>query len=98
MLSLYQALIHMRRSTPCLNDGSIGNVHVTFDEQKKWLRMRRGTITVICNLGELEQIFDVLQESRVVLASRSAIQVSRGKLSMPPDSIAVVSEFPSKNA
>jgi maltooligosyltrehalose trehalohydrolase len=98
MLSWYQALIHMRRSTPCLNDGSIGNVHVTFDEQKKWLRMRRGTITVICNLGELEQIFDVLQESRVVLASRSAIQVSRGKLSMPPDSIAVVSEFPSKNA
>ncbi len=98
MLSWYQALIRLRRTIPCLKDGSIGNVRVTFDEQAKWLRMRGGAITVICNLGDREQIFHLAQESRLVLASRSAIQVSRGKLAVPPDSVAVVSESPSKNA
>ena len=46
MLSWYRALIHLRRTTACLNNGSAGNVRVTFDEREKWLRMQRGTIAV----------------------------------------------------
>ncbi len=103
MLTWYQALIRLRRSGsaangPCLNDGTAGKVRVTSDEQAKWLRMERGTIAVFCNLGDREQTFHDSDNSRVVLASRSSIQVSRGKLVLPPDSVAVVSECPSKNA
>lgn len=94
MLRWYRALIRLRRSTPCLNVGSIGNVRVTFDEQAKWLQMERGTITVTCNVGDREQILAVPQESRVVLASHSAVQLHQGRLVVPQDSVAV-SECPS---
>jgi maltooligosyltrehalose trehalohydrolase len=98
MLAWYQALIQFRRNTPSLNDGSAGRVRVTFDEQAKWVRIERGTIAVICNFGDREQAFHESENSRVVLASRNSIQVSQGKLVLPPDSVAVVSEFPSRNA
>ena len=98
MLAWYQALIRMRRTTPCLNEGADGNVRVTFDEQAKWLRVERGTVTVICNLGDREQRFAMSQESRVVLASQSAIQVSHSQLVVLPESVAVVSECAPRNA
>jgi maltooligosyltrehalose trehalohydrolase len=98
MLVWYKALIRLRRNTRCLNDGTAGKVGVTFDEQAKWLRMKHGTIAIICNLGDREQTFHDSENSLVVLASRSSIQISQGKLALPPDSVAVVSERPSKNA
>jgi maltooligosyltrehalose trehalohydrolase len=98
MLAWYRALIHLRRSTPCLNDGAAGNVHVTFDDQAKWLRMERGAVAVICNLSDREQNLAVSQGRRVVLASQDTIHLSEGSLIVPPDSVAVVNEFPSKSA
>jgi maltooligosyltrehalose trehalohydrolase len=98
MLAWYGALIQLRRTTPCLNDGTAANARVTFDEQAQWLRMERGTMTVICNLGKQEQSFVASEQSRVLIASQRSIQVSGNKLSVPPDSVAVVSNFPSRNA
>ena len=98
MLSWYRALIHLRRTTACLNNGSAGNVRVAFDEREKWLRMQRGTIAVFCNLAEREQIFTVSQGSRLVLASKVAVQAGQGKVVVPLDSVAVVNECPPKNA
>jgi maltooligosyltrehalose trehalohydrolase len=103
MLAWYQALIRFRRSGsgangPCLSDETAGQVRVTFDEQARWLRMERGTIAVICNLGDREQSFHESENSRVVLASRGSIEISQGQLVLPPDSVAVMSERPSKNA
>ena len=80
MLAWYHALIRFRRTTPCLNDGPVGNVRVTFDEQAKWLRMKRGNITVICNLGDREQVFGSSKESFVILASQSSIRLNQDKL------------------
>jgi maltooligosyltrehalose trehalohydrolase len=94
MLSWYKALIQLRRTTPCLNDGNPGNVKVTFDEQAKWLRMDRGTMSVICNLGDRDQTFSVTNESSLCLASNRAAQVSQSKLVLPPDSVAVLSDDP----
>jgi maltooligosyltrehalose trehalohydrolase len=98
MLAWYQALIRLRRTTPCLNDAAAGNVLVTFDEQAKWLRMERGTVTVICNLNGREHTFDVSQDNRLVIASTDAVQLRNDKLVVPPASVAVISECPSKNA
>jgi maltooligosyltrehalose trehalohydrolase len=92
MLAWYQALICLRRKTPCLNEGTAGNVRVTFDEQARWLRMERGTVAVICNFSDREQIVDVFRENRIIIASADTIQLSHCKLVMPPDSVAVMSE------
>jgi maltooligosyltrehalose trehalohydrolase len=91
MLSWYRALIRIRRTTPCLNNGAPGNVGVTFDEKTKWMRLERGAITVLCNLNDREQTFPVTNTIRVVLASQSGIEVSQNKLVLSPDSVAVVS-------
>ena len=74
----YRALIRLRRSTPCLNDGKPGRRAVTFDEQEKWLRMERGTISVICNLGELEQRSGSRAEPACCLQSRRTAPAQEG--------------------
>jgi len=98
MLAWYKALIRFRRDTPCLNNGNAGNVRVTFDENGKWLRMERGEVIVICNLGDREQTFGVSSHGRIVLASQSAIQMSECKLALPPDSVVVLSHGSTRNA
>jgi hypothetical protein len=56
------------------------------------------TITVICNLGDWQEIFAVPQESCFVIASQGAIQITQCNLYAPLDSVAAVSECSSKNA
>jgi len=98
MLAWYKALIRFRRETPSLNDGTAGNVRVTFDEAARWLRMERGNVMVICNLGDRDQTLVASLDGRVVLASESTIQLRGSKLVLPSDSVVVVSEGPLRNA
>jgi maltooligosyltrehalose trehalohydrolase len=91
MLEWYRALIRLRRTSPSLNDGNRGNVRVSFDEEKKWIQMERGGVTVMCNLGERDCSFPVPQSSSLELASQKTIRLEKGSISLPPDSIAVLS-------
>ena len=86
MLEWYRALIGLRRNTPCLNDGTPGNTRVTFDEQANWLRMDRGNVAVICNLGE-EFRFPAPHGARVLLASREAPE---SPLTLTRDSVVIL--------
>jgi maltooligosyltrehalose trehalohydrolase len=98
MLQWYRTLIRLRRSTPCLNNGGRANVRVAFDEEKKWLRMERGTISAVCNLGAQDCSFPVPQSSSLELASRSTLQIAGNAICLPPDSIAVFRTPRIKNA
>lgn len=98
MLKWYRALIRLRRATPCLNDGGRANMRVTFDEEEKWLRIERGTISVLCNLGTQDCFFPVPQSSSMELASRRPLQIADNVVSLPPDTIAVLRTPPIKNA
>jgi maltooligosyltrehalose trehalohydrolase len=91
ILEWYRALIRLRRTTPCLNNGSPGNVCVTFDEEKGWLRMERGTITVLANLSAAEKTFLAPQSSSLELASHETIRIAGSTITLPGDSIAVLS-------
>ncbi len=98
ILEWYRGLIRLRRTTPCLNDGDRGNIRVTFDEGVGWLRMERGTITVLANLGAAERTFDVPPSSFLELASHKTIRIAENTISLPPDSVAVLSERLAKSA
>ena len=91
ILEWYRALIRLRRTTPCLNNGARGNVCVTFSEEEGWLRMERGNITVLSNLGAAERIFPVPQSSVLELTSHKAVRIVGNTISLPRDSIAVLS-------
>ncbi len=89
MLGWYCELIRLRRSNSCLNDSKPGNTIVTFDEQESWIRIQRGTIVIICNLGASERAFVAPPESKLLLASRSMLKEIGGEVALPPDTIAV---------
>jgi maltooligosyltrehalose trehalohydrolase len=91
MLAWYRDLIRLRRSTPCLNDGTPGAAHATYDEETKWLRLERGSIGVLCNLGVIEQNFRIPREARVLLASRPIARSEEDAIALPPDTVVVIS-------
>jgi maltooligosyltrehalose trehalohydrolase len=97
ILEWYRALIRLRRTTPCLNHGGRGNVRVNFDEAEQWLRVERGTTTVLSNLGAAERTFPVPQSSFLELASHKAIRIVENTISLPGDSVAVLTGPPAKN-
>jgi maltooligosyltrehalose trehalohydrolase len=96
VLEWYRALIRLRRTTPCLNHAAPARTRMSYDEQEKWLRMERGTVGVICNLGELEQGFSVPSRASVLLASRPIAHTEEGAIVLPPDTVAVLALNPSE--
>ena len=90
MLDWYRRLIHLRRTTPSLNDGNLDKVQVSFDEEKRWLTIDRGPVRVLCNLGN--SAVESLNPGGypVALASRKGIESAGSKVTLPPDSLAIL--------
>jgi hypothetical protein len=63
---------------------------VTYDEQEQWLRMKRGHVEVICNLGEADRTFEVACGAGVLLASRDTRPTGKDAIVLSPNSVAVV--------
>jgi maltooligosyltrehalose trehalohydrolase len=91
MLEWYRKLIRLRRGSASLNDGTPGRTNVSFDEDKKWLVMERGAVTVMCNLGGERVELDDLRRLPLVLASRGDVEAAEGRVMLPPDTLAVLS-------
>lgn len=91
MLEWYRRLIQLRRHSASLNDGDMGHVKVLFDEKKKWVTMERGQIKMLCNLGLESVEFENPDRLPVVLASRSDVQVNGEKISLPSDTLVILS-------
>jgi maltooligosyltrehalose trehalohydrolase len=51
LLALYRDLIALRRSEADLADPWLPRLVVDYDEDARWIAMRRGRLTVACNLG-----------------------------------------------
>jgi maltooligosyltrehalose trehalohydrolase len=90
MFTWYRELIRLRRTHPCLQNSEPGNTVVTFDEQENWIRIQRGTITVICNLGVLEHTFVTSDESKVLITSGETLKKTDLEIVLPPDTLAVL--------
>ena len=90
MLEWTRSLIALRRGSISLNDGDPGHVDVEYDEAKRWLLMKRGCVLVVLNLGEDEVQLDNPEGFPLRLASRPEVTIADGKVSLPPDSFAVL--------
>jgi maltooligosyltrehalose trehalohydrolase len=98
MLTWYRNLIRLRRSTPCLNNGEPGNTRVTYDETERWLRMRRGSISALCNLGRSSRSFPITPWTEIVLASHSDVRANGEVINLPPDTVIVLRDTESQPA
>ena len=91
MLAWYKQLIQLRRSSPSLNDGDMGHIRVLFDEERRWLRMERGLVTVLCNLGDEAAELDNAARLPLLLASRPDVRAVEAKVTLPPYTLAILS-------
>ena len=90
MLAWYRDLIHLRRSSPSLNEGAPGNAIVYFNEEERWFCMRRGTILVAFNIAAGERRLDIDSHSILLLASEPEVRLEEHYLNLPPNTLAVL--------
>jgi maltooligosyltrehalose trehalohydrolase len=90
MLAWHRNLIRVRRATACLNNGEPRNARVSYNQQAMWLSMDRGSIAVLCNLAESEQSLPLPSSSELVLASSNDIRIEDAKITLPPDTVAIL--------
>jgi maltooligosyltrehalose trehalohydrolase len=91
MLDWYRKLIRLREASPSLNDGEPGQTKVSFDEEKRWLVMERGQVTVMCNLGTEQVELENARRCPLLLASRADVKVAGDRVALPPDTLAILS-------
>ncbi len=93
MLEWHRHLIQLRRSEPALSDGERESVHTHHDEKDSWLVVKRGSISVACNLGNRTRSIPLSAGGHRVLLSSSTLKDSVcDAVSLPPESVAILKQ------
>jgi maltooligosyltrehalose trehalohydrolase len=87
LLQLYRDLIALRRNESDLADPWLENLIVDFDEQDRWIVLRRGSLTLACNLGS--KPVSVPCAGELVLFSEP-VSVGDGHTELPSHSFAIL--------
>jgi maltooligosyltrehalose trehalohydrolase len=90
MLSWYRDLIALRRASPGLRDGDLTKVQIAYDDDAGWLRMSRGLLTLILNLGSQACTVEIVAPSSIRLASHRDIEAAGASAVLPPDSVVIL--------
>lgn len=90
MLGWYRKLIALRKSRPELTNGSLEETLVEYNEDEKWLTLRRGPMEVVINLGMHPLQRQVASTSNLLMVSHNQVTPRNGSLSLPPDSVAII--------
>jgi maltooligosyltrehalose trehalohydrolase len=90
LLDWYRRLIVLRRSVPSLGDPRLDQVAVHGDDAAGWLQVRRGPVTVATNLGGATATIPMPAPARLLEASDDAVSLAGGSLSLPPDTVAIL--------
>jgi maltooligosyltrehalose trehalohydrolase len=88
MLAFYRALCALRASTAELLDGRRDRVEMSWDERAGWLRVQRGPIILLANLGA-ETIELSRPSGHCVLAFPTGLRADDARIALPPDGCAI---------
>ena len=87
----YRELIALRRSRPELVDPRLNRVQADFDEDARWLLVRRGRLRIVANLGTQPARLPLGQRGTGVLAASSpGVTITQDTVTMPPATFAVI--------
>jgi malto-oligosyltrehalose trehalohydrolase len=99
ILAWYQELIALRRARPELTDPRLGRVTATFDEDARWIMIRRGRLRIAANIGSETARLALGQPGTGVLAASSpAVAIEQDTVAMPPAAFAVIETHDSQAA
>jgi maltooligosyltrehalose trehalohydrolase len=90
-LAWYRSLIKLRRRSR--RPLRLDQVTVVFDESARWLHVRSGSITVVCNFAASAvrvPLHDWERGARIALASKEPVGVTQAEVEMPPISVAIL--------
>ncbi len=90
----YVKMILLRKSYPELMDGDLAGVRVKYDEEGRWIMMRRGRIITACNLSPQTRTL-ALSTGRlreIVLSSAEGAFLEEESLRLPPGSTVIIAE------
>jgi maltooligosyltrehalose trehalohydrolase len=98
LLDWHRRLIRLRRELPALSDGRLERVKVSFDEEERWLVMKRGSVAVSCNFAGRAQLVHsgVGRDSLLFLASDPNVRLAYDVVELPAESVAVLSSAPTR--
>jgi maltooligosyltrehalose trehalohydrolase len=94
ILDWYKKLIAFRRTTSDLTDPDLTHVHARYSEEKKWLILERSSVTIAVSLAAHPIQLNIRADSAIALASSSGITLHENRLTLPPDSVAVLTSLP----
>ena len=90
MLAWVKALIKLRRSHVCFNDGDMHHLVVSTDEKRQTLVMQREEARVLLNLGKECQTFELLKGEKLELISKGSRETPGNTLNLAPMTLAVL--------
>jgi malto-oligosyltrehalose trehalohydrolase len=99
VLDWYRALIALRRSRPELTDPRLDHVRVDYDENERWLCVRRGALLIVAAPGPAAASVPLPRDTTagdceacpaLLLGSDPRVCVGVGTADLPPASFAVI--------
>lgn len=92
LLEWYRSLIRLRKKASDLLDGRLDRVRTRLDEERCWLAVERGAVTVLCNLADRSQKIPVgdTRPTCPLLCSDAAVRVGPDLAELPPESVAIL--------
>ena len=98
LLGWYRDLIALRHAEPDLADPSFASVSVSFDEDERWIVVRRGSLRVAANFSGVPRAVTLdAPATEILLASDPAVEVVDGQgvaVTLPPESLTVLRTTP----
>ena len=90
LLAWTRDLIALRRQRLELSDGRRDHVQVTYDEQARWLVLRRGAVVVVANLsGDRQDVPVPGRPEQVLLASAEGAVLGAGRVGLDGESVVI---------
>ncbi|PUA82927.1 malto-oligosyltrehalose synthase [Nocardioides currus] len=84
LLDVYRRLATLRREVPELTDPDLRRVEVDVDEEARTLVMRRGSVSVVVNVGSEPAEVPLAGEHEVLFATPAGATVAADGLALPP--------------
>jgi malto-oligosyltrehalose trehalohydrolase len=91
ILAWYRELIALRRARPELTDPRLDRVSADFDENARWIMVRRGRLRIAANLGTAPIQLSLGQPGTGVLAASSpGVAIQQDTATLPPAAFTVI--------
>jgi maltooligosyltrehalose trehalohydrolase len=93
VLEWHRRLIALRRQHPALSDARMERAEAQADDQAGWLLLRRGPVSVMCNLADAPtRVPAGAARRRVLLASHAEVDVGGDAVTLPPQSVVITED------